>query len=73
MQAHASRAIVLGGTRNIFWVWMNPMGNAENFRFSFLCQGSLGVPFQSLITEGKPHPPGYQAQAVHETFFASAA
>ena len=37
--------IAIGGTRNIFWVWMSPWGNAENFRFSFLCQGSLGVPF----------------------------
>src|SRR5512132_4480186 len=35
--------------------------------------GSLGVPFQSLMIAGKLHPPGYQAHAVHETFFASAA
>lgn len=37
--------VLIGGTRNIFWTWTNPWANSEGFRFSFLCQGSLGIPF----------------------------
>lgn len=37
--------LLLGGGRNLFWTWTNPLANSEGFRFSFLCQGSFGIPF----------------------------
>ncbi len=34
----------LGAWRNVFWRWTSPTQDAENFRFSYLCQFFVGLP-----------------------------
>lgn len=35
---------ILGDWRNVFWRWTSPTQDAENFRFSYLCQFFVGLP-----------------------------
>src|SRR5215213_689553 len=36
--------LALGEGHNVYWRWTNPVRNSEQFRFSFLCQFSVGLP-----------------------------
>jgi hypothetical protein len=34
----------LGEMHNVYWRWINPLHNAEEFRFSYICQFFVGLP-----------------------------
>ena len=36
--------LALGEGKVVYWTWTNPLTNSEKFRFSFLCQFSVGLP-----------------------------
>lgn len=36
--------LTIGEGKVAYWTWTNPLTNSERFRFSFLCQASVGVP-----------------------------
>ncbi len=44
--------MVLGDWQVVLWRWINPLRDAENFRFSYLCQFFVGLPaLLALIQE----------------------
>jgi hypothetical protein len=36
--------LALGQGHNVYWRWINPLTNAEQFRFSYVCQFFVGLP-----------------------------
>ena len=36
--------LALGEGHNVYWRWINPLHNAEEFRFSYICQFFVGLP-----------------------------
>lgn len=36
--------LAMGEGHNVYWSWINPLKDSEKFRFSFLCQFSVGLP-----------------------------
>ncbi|HEX8203826.1 MAG TPA: DUF6677 family protein [Isosphaeraceae bacterium] len=36
--------LALGEGHNVYWRWINPLHDAEQFRFSFICQVFVGLP-----------------------------
>jgi hypothetical protein len=36
--------LLLGEGKNVFWRWTSPLRDAENFRFSYICQFFVGLP-----------------------------
>src|SRR5262245_11472248 len=44
--------LILGEGQVVYWRWINPLKDAENFRFSYLCQFFVGLPaLPALIQE----------------------
>jgi hypothetical protein len=36
--------LALGEGHNVYWKWINPLHDAEEFRFSYICQFFVGLP-----------------------------
>lgn len=48
--------MVVGEGKVVFWRWLNPLHDPENFRFSYLCQFFVGLPaLPALIQETIQH------------------
>jgi hypothetical protein len=36
--------LIMGEGKNVYWRWINPLNDPENFRFSYVCQFWVGLP-----------------------------
>src|ERR671927_119665 len=36
--------LILGEGHNVYWRWINPLNDPEQFRFSYVCQFFVGLP-----------------------------
>lgn len=44
--------LALGEGKIVYWEWINPIGNAEKFRASYLCQFFVGLPALPGLIQG---------------------
>lgn len=42
----------LGEGKVVYWRWINPLRDSENFRFSYLCQFFVGLPALPALIQG---------------------
>lgn len=43
---------ILGEGKVVYWRWINPLHDSENFRFSYLCQFFVGLPALPALIQG---------------------